>query len=100
MKQPYYARTGLIIAAMVWVASGAAMAQSKARDSKGDRPAAPRSEASKPTESGGTEGGFWPTPKMMDGFMKRGADDIARRYSLSDEQREALLADMRGRWPK
>ena len=50
-------------------------------------------------EPGPPAAGFWPTPRMIDLFLERGADDIARRYELSDEQYDALLTDMQKRWP-
>src|SRR5438067_13874111 len=83
MKQSSGFVSRLIIAAVVLTASGIAAAQQK-------------EPSSRPSES---EAGFWPTRRMIDLFLERGADDIARRYVLGDEQREALIADMRQRWP-
>ncbi|MCK6484371.1 MAG: hypothetical protein HUU22_00075 [Phycisphaerae bacterium] len=76
--------------------SGVATAQeANERDTQSKRP----SDAATPRQPAPTDAGFWPTPRMMELFLERGAEDIARQHSLNDEQKAWLIDDMKQRWP-
>lgn len=87
---------GVCLVAAIMIFARPAFAQ----DSDRDRAHAKR-PVKEPTapQSGLPDAGFWPTPRMMDLFLERGAEDIARQYSLNDEQKAWLVQDMKQRWP-
>ena len=45
-------------------------------------------------------GGFWPSDRMLDYFVKRASRDLAEEYELSDEQLGQTETQMLSRWPK
>jgi len=45
-------------------------------------------------------GGFWPSDRMLDYFVKRASRDLAEEYELTDEQLGRTEAQMLSRWPK
>jgi len=49
---------------------------------------------------GSASGGFWPSDRMLEYFVKRASRDLAEEYELSDEQLGQTETQMLSRWPK
>jgi len=49
---------------------------------------------------GSASGGFWPSDRMLQYFVKRASRDLAEEYELSDQQLGQTEAQMLSRWPK
>lgn len=49
---------------------------------------------------GSPSGGFWPSDRMLEYFVKRASRDLGQEYELTDEQLGQTEAQMLSRWPK